>query len=142
MSTTGSHNAGKNKSKADPVDDVAIKNAPVQIGKLNAAIKVHPPAMFDGKKARLNGFLLQLKLFLYFHEERFSSDIEKVLYAVTLLKGPALDWIEGFTNDYINKRGDNGELSCKMSKETIKNFGDFEGFEAEICHMQNLRIFD
>ena len=98
------------------------------VGSLHKDIKMETPQPFSGEKAKLKGFLVQLNLYLTFHAQRFASSTERVLYAITLLKGEALNWIEGFAQDYLTHAGPQGQVTPEMRAETRYIFGSFEGF--------------
>ena len=86
------------------------------------------PQPFSGEKAKLKGFLVQLNLYLTFHAQCFASSTERVLYAITLLKGEALNWIEGFVQDYLTYAGLQGQVTPEIRAEMRYIFGSFEGF--------------
>jgi hypothetical protein len=98
------------------------------VGSLHKDIKMETPQHFAGEKSKLKGFLVQLNLYLTFHAQRFASPTERVLYAITLLKGEALNWIEGFAHDYLTHAGPQGQVMPEMRPETRYIFSTFEGF--------------
>jgi hypothetical protein len=65
---------------------------------------------------------------LSFYKIKFSSDTEKVLWIVTLLRGPALGWIEGFVTDYMTKTNEKGEIIRNILPNTIKYMYTLSGF--------------
>ena len=88
------------------------------VGSLYKDIKMETPQPFSGEKTKLKGFLVQLNLYLTFHAQRFASSTERVLYAITLLKGEALNWIEGFTQDYLTHAVLQGQVMPEIRTET------------------------
>jgi hypothetical protein len=58
---------------------------------LHKDIKIGPPEAYSRECSKLKGFLVQLDLYIAFYILYFTSDIERVLYIVTLLKGEALN---------------------------------------------------
>ena len=63
-------------------------------------ISVKEPDQFDGSDQRkLRGFLLQLKLNFRAKKRSFQSDSDKVTYALSFLKGTALDYFEPYLTD-------------------------------------------
>ena len=63
-----------------------------------------------------------------FHKTKFSSDTKKVLWVVTLLRGLALGWIEGFIADYMIKTNELGEVIRNMLPNIIKYIYSLSGF--------------
>jgi hypothetical protein len=103
------------------------------VGEINKEIKYKTIDAFNGERNRLQGFLLQLRLYVKFNENRFRSETERVLWAVTLLEGKAMMWIEGFLEDYLIHTNPKGEMDTrKMEDTTLKIFGSWDGFIEEI----------
>lgn len=50
------------------------------------------PEKFDGNTHACREFLDQLDIHFHIHQEHYTSDESKVLYLLSLLKGPALQW--------------------------------------------------
>jgi hypothetical protein len=73
MSTIGS-------SRSTPQSNVMAL-----VGEIDKNIKYKTIKLFTGEYNKLPGFLLQLRLYITFNRERFRSDTEQVLWAVTLL---------------------------------------------------------
>jgi len=97
---------------------------------------VHPkhqlPTAFTGKRGDLKGFLLKCELYFGFSAGSFKMDHDKALFAVTLLKGPAFDWVEPFTADYLEKVGPDGAIMSNMLQKTKDIFQTWKGFKGEI----------
>src|SRR4051794_7914870 len=112
--------------------EVPPSKSNVLVGEINKDIKYKTVDPFSGERNQLQGFLLQLRLYVKFNGARFNSETEQVLWAVSLLQGKALNWVEGFLEDYLNHSGPNGELSKNMEPTTIKIFNKWNGFLDEI----------
>jgi hypothetical protein len=103
------------------------------VGEIDKNIKYKTIEPFSGERNKLQGFLLQLRLYVKFNGERFRSETEQVLWAVTLLEGKAMNWIEGFLEDYLNLTNSKGEINhSKMEDTTIRIFATWKGFVNEI----------
>lgn len=106
---------------------------PALVGEIDKNLKYKSIEAFNGERNRLHGFLLQLRLYIKFNGDRFRSETEQVLWAVTLLEGKALNWIEGFLEDYLVWSDKNGVINERKAEDTtIKIFGTWEGFVTEI----------
>src|ERR1700683_1366220 len=92
------------------------------VGEIDKNLKYKTIEPFKGERNRLQGFLLQLRLYITFNGERFRSETEQVLWAVTLLEGKALDWVEGFLEDYLVNTNSKGEINKRMGDVTVKIF--------------------
>jgi hypothetical protein len=102
------------------------------VGALHKDVKIEHPASYGGERSKLKGFLVQVDLYLSFYSTRFNSDTERVLYVVTLLKGEALNWIEGFVVDYMKHANPKGQCTTAMQQGTIEIFGTYKGFVKRI----------
>ena len=108
-------------------------NATALVGEIDKNIKYKTIEPFTGERNKLQGFLLQLRLYVTFNGERFRSDTEQVLWAVTLLDGKAMHWIEGFLEDYLKNTNKKGEIiEDQMEDTTVKIFQTWDGFLNEI----------
>ena len=75
-----------------------------------------------------------MELYIGFNSTRFASDTERVLWTVTLFRGAALNWVEGFVQDYL-KNHNNGAVSRAMQKDTIEIFHTFDGFKEKLMRV-------
>src|SRR3982074_2721139 len=64
-------------------------------------LRVPLPLYFDRTQGQLKTFLLQVELYISFYPTKFNTDKQQVLWTVTLLKGPALNWIKVYIDNYI-----------------------------------------
>lgn len=147
MSTTGS-NSGRRETP--PVAPAPVPELPRP---LVQDVKVNIPPPFDGTRAKLRSFLSQCDLWLGFNSRKFANDIEKVLWIVALLEGPAFDWVEPFLTEYMKKRGDSSTLKTNMTdgcKDIFRSpqhfrdkinqvFGDIDQERTAERTIQNLR---
>jgi hypothetical protein len=65
-------------------------NTMALVREIDKNIKYKTIKLFTGEYNKLLGFLLQLRLYITFNRERFRSNIEQVLWAVTLLDSKAM----------------------------------------------------
>jgi Domain of unknown function (DUF4939) len=81
---------------ADPAQAITLlANSLSTPKKSSAQTKVHEPDTFDGSDTRkLQSFLVQCVLNFQDCTDAFSDDSAKVIYALSYLKGTALDWFE------------------------------------------------
>jgi hypothetical protein len=83
---TGSNVGSKGKLAAQPV---ATTTVPHPSDKLKIAF----PDTFNGDRKKLKSFLIQVELWMAFNSKHFTQEVEQILWAVALLRGPASDWI-------------------------------------------------
>ena len=79
-------------------------------------VKVPMPNTFDSTQDKLKKFILQVELYMSFQPSKFTRDSQRVLWTVMLLKGPALDWIKPFVEDYLTHQ-------ANAKKETTNIIG-------------------
>lgn len=107
--------------------------APILVGEIDKNLKVKVPDSFSGERSKLRGFLIQVDLYLTFNNKRFASDTERILWVVTLLQGAALNWIEGFVQDYLENTNKYGQISNDtMEDKTVEIFSTWKGFVKNI----------
>lgn len=102
------------------------------MGEINKDLKVQVPDKYFGERNKLKGFLIQVNLYMTFNGNRFASDTERVLWTVSLLAGDALNWIEGFLQDYMEHTDRYGSTNDNMEDRTMEIFGTWRGFERQI----------
>jgi Zinc knuckle/Retrotransposon gag protein len=127
--------------------------APVQsTGDIHKDLKTKLPDTYTGERTKLRHFWLQVELFLGFNDKKYQSEQQKVLWIVTLFEGPALSWIEGFLQDYLNYQHmpDGGrhmkvetrELFINpmgLKKGMIRVFGDQDEAKEAVKVIQTIR---
>jgi len=85
--------------------------------------KAETPEHYDGKSAtQLRNFLTQLRLVFTAQPQAYSDDKDKVLYAASLLRGPAFTWIQPYL-DMDNPPAWMQEFSL-FAAELNATFGD------------------
>src|SRR5277367_1186493 len=62
--------------------------------------KLALPDTFNGSRAKLKAHLAQVDLYIGFNLEKFRAETDKVMWAISFLRGAAFDWIEFFLNDF------------------------------------------
>jgi hypothetical protein len=101
---------------------------PQLTGNLHKEVKIKTPEPFKGERSKIKGFLIHIDLYFTFHASHFKSDIERILYVVSLLEAEALNWIEGFVVDYMKNTNERGATTTAMRQETINMFGSYQAF--------------
>jgi hypothetical protein len=66
------------------------------------AIKVNPPAEFNGRRDQIKSFQLQCKLYWELNPEKVIGSRKKVLFALSYFRGKALEWIQPHLEDFID----------------------------------------
>ena len=98
-----------------------------------AKAKLEAPPKFGGSKDELTGWLVQMRAYILYYEERFVNEAQKVGYAASRLEGKALRWFEPTLNDYLENLDDDDredftqqvfQRYAKFEKEIRKVFGD------------------
>ena len=90
-------------------------------------ISVKEPDQFDGSnQQKLQGFLLQLKLNFRAKKKSFRSNSDKVTYAVSFLKGTALDYFEPCLTDNPDQGPAWLNDYDEFVEELMINFGLYE----------------
>ena len=91
---------------------------------------------FSRDQTKLKGFLVKCELYFRFNHTKFMNDMDKVLWTVTLLKGPAFDQMEAHVTNYMENKGPKGELvEDDMFRETLTIFSSWEGFKKRISRV-------
>lgn len=68
-----------------------------------AATKVNPPTEFTGRRDQIKSFRLQCKLYWEMNPDKFSNNQRnKLLFAMSYLRGKALEWIQPHMEDFID----------------------------------------
>jgi hypothetical protein len=110
----------------EPADTEGITQAMSRISLDDKGLKAALPAPFKGDPNKLNMFTIQLRLYLLDHGDRFKHNTAKVRFAIMLLQGPAAEWAEGYTEEYLLK-------DAKDWGPTVnKIFGGINGFLEEL----------
>jgi hypothetical protein len=69
----------------------------------NGGTKVNPPMEFTGRRDQIKSFRLQCKLYWEMNPERFNNNARaKLLFAMSYLRGKALEWIQPHMENYID----------------------------------------
>ncbi|KAM0701566.1 hypothetical protein Q7P35_010474 [Cladosporium inversicolor] len=90
----------------------------------NRGTKVNPPIEFTGRRDQIKSFRLQCKLYWEMHPEKFEKNARgKMLFAMSYLRGKALEWIQPYMEDYI----DNTNLG-DLKDSTIEILGSVDKF--------------
>jgi hypothetical protein len=69
----------------------------------NSGTKVNPLVEFTGRRDQIKSFRLQCKLYWEMNPERFNGKARaKLLFAMSYLRGKALEWIQPHMENYID----------------------------------------
>jgi hypothetical protein len=69
----------------------------------SAATKVNPPMEFTGRRDQIKSFRLQCKLYWEMNPDKFSNNQRnRLLFAMSYLRGKALEWIQPHMEDFID----------------------------------------
>ena len=92
----------------------------------SSSSKVCKPDPFDGSDSRkLRTFLLQLNLVFRSSPRTYASDRDKVTYALSYLKGTALEWFEPGLLDHLDEPDWVSDFS-EFEDELKMNFGVYD----------------
>ncbi|KFY90765.1 hypothetical protein V500_04970 [Pseudogymnoascus sp. VKM F-4518 (FW-2643)] len=103
-------------------------------------VKAHPsdklkiafPDTFNGDRKKLKSFLIQVELWMAFNAKHFTQEVEQVLWAVALLRGPASDWISNYLADYMAHRAADGRVTTTAKDSTKSIFVSWTGFVKQL----------
>lgn len=103
------------------------------------------PDSYDGSDPKkLTQFLLQLSIYFQTHPRKFPDDQAKILFAISYLKGNALDWFgpgmtemeeSGISPDWYDSYGD-------FARELRDNFGEHDPTGTAESKLSALRMKD
>jgi hypothetical protein len=105
---------------------------------------------FNGNRSKLKAHLAQIDLYIGFNLEKFKSEVDKVMWAVSFLRGSAFDWIEFFLNDYVDNPSDDDREPetlaifgsyAEYKKRINRVFGDIDAMRSAERHIQALRQY-
>ena len=91
-------------------------------------IKVQTPELFSGTRGKVEVFIVQLRLCFGFQPAQFATEVSKILYAASYLRGEAAEWFARYLEDYL----DNIETPSDRGDDTKKVFGSFDSFKDAI----------
>ncbi|ELR02084.1 hypothetical protein GMDG_05244 [Pseudogymnoascus destructans 20631-21] len=95
---------------------------------LKGKLKIAFPDNFHGDRKKLKSFIIQTELWMAFNAKHFNKEVEQVLWAVALFRGPASEWISNYLADYINHRTPDGKCNTLASQGTKEIFVSWNGF--------------
>jgi len=61
------------------------------VEELDKNLKYDAPTPFTGKRSKFKAFIIQLNLYMTFNRTRFTSETERVLWAISRLERKALN---------------------------------------------------
>ena len=86
----------------------------------DSGIKPKNPDTYSGGNKDLERFLSQCQLYFMLKHKNFKTQMEKVLFAGSHLRGPAADWFAPFIRDM--SKGDKARQETKLMFHDYKNF--------------------
>jgi len=57
-------------------------------------IKTTKPDTFHGSRSKLRSFIIQLAIYFALQPDDFNTDVNKIMFAASLLRDSAFDWFE------------------------------------------------
>ena len=108
----------------------------------SSSSKVRKPDPFDGSDSRkLRTFLLQLNLVFRSSPRTYALDRDKVTYALSYLKGTALEWFEPGLLDYLDEPDWVSDFS-EFEDELKTNFGAYDPLGNAEARLETLTMRD
>ncbi|ELR05335.1 hypothetical protein GMDG_07318 [Pseudogymnoascus destructans 20631-21] len=86
------------------------------------------PDTFYGDRKKLKSFLIQTELWMAFNAKHFNKEVEQILWAVPLFRGPASEWISNYLANYMNHRTPDEKCNTSTSQGTKEIFVSWNGF--------------
>ena len=84
----------------DPAVTQAARDAAMLEETTNKRLpKIRIPDTYDGTRTALKRFFMQCDVYLSILNEQFEDELDKVMFAVSLLRGTAADFIELYVRD-------------------------------------------
>jgi hypothetical protein len=120
--------------------DAASEGSETPTGPVPAPVASHPsdklkiafPDTFNGDRKKLKSFLIQTELWMAFNAKHFAFEVQQVLWAVALLRGPASDWIANYLTDYMAHRAADGRVTTTANQGTKDIFISWSGFVKQL----------
>ena len=91
------------------------------------AVKPAQPT-YNGSKGTLHGFMTQLHAYHLFYAHELPTDLDKILYAASYLKGDTLDWFKPTLHNYL----EHNAQPPKMDSDTQAIFQGIDKFEESL----------
>lgn len=91
-------------------------------------LRIAFPDTFTGDRKKLKSFIIQVELWMAFNAKYFALEVQQVLWAVALLRGPASDWISSYLADYMSHRATDGRVTTSANQGTRDIFVSWAGF--------------
>lgn len=90
----------------------------------SSGTKVNPPMEFNGRRDQIKSFRLQCKLYWQMNPEKFEGKARnKLLFAMSYLRGKALEWIQPYMENYIDN-----ERPEELNEATRRVLGGVDRF--------------
>ncbi|OAF58219.1 hypothetical protein VC83_06585 [Pseudogymnoascus destructans] len=118
---TGSNVGLKGKVATEPTIESPLAHPS---DKLNITF----PDTFHGDRKKLKSFLIQTELWMAFNAKHFNKEVEQILWAVPLFRGPASEWISNYLADYMNHRTPDEKCNTSTSQGTKEIFVSWNRF--------------
>ena len=104
--------------------------APSHFTSESSKTKVPTPQPFFGKRYQVKPFISGLNIYITLRSQEFPDEKTKLLFAASLLRGPAFDWFRPYEQSYTTGLSHSGSFiinSIKDFYEQINNtFGDLD----------------
>src|SRR5277367_2642457 len=87
----------------DPAVTQAARDAAMLEETTNKRLpKIRIPDTYDGTRTALKRFFMQCNVYLSILNKQFEDELDKVMFAVSLLRGIAADFIKLYVRDWID----------------------------------------
>ena len=123
--TTSNVGTDQNTNNAAQIQQLYDMIVQLQAAQNQKAYKLDKPAMYDGTRGTIQGFLTQCRAYLLHYQVQFSTEAEKVLFAASRLEKDALAWFEPTMRDYLDNRNN----PSAQKKDTQEIFAKYRKFE-------------
>ena len=115
----------------DPAVTQAARDAAMPEETTNKRLpKIRIPDTYDGTRTALKRFFMQCDVYLSILDEQFEDESDKVMFAVSLLRGTAADFMEPYVRDWMDH-----DSKDDMKRTTVTMFTDFAAFKQSLTNM-------
>ena len=78
------------------------------------------PDLYYGKRKDLKLFIVQCQAYFHLHHTEYSQERQKVIYAISCLRGPAFDCFLSEMEDYVDEARQDKREATKALFESFK----------------------
>ena len=141
---TGTHTAKEQPTPEITTNTTPKWNAPTTTIAPAKQPKVQTPDLFYGDRKKLRGFLTQLDIYFTLRPNEFSTDIQRIYFAASYLRGAAANWMEPYlrklsTGTTIDNLVPLLDTYQQFLQEINKTFGDINETATAERELQRLK---